>query len=80
MMHVQGMTKHIWVMPKWNFLVVLDSAEYQFLGIIMIMHVYHVLIIGYVFYTLCLVSACSCIGHASHMHTRCNLCYIQFNI
>ena len=37
----------------------------------MIMHVYHVLIIGCVFYTLFLVSACSCIVHASHMHTRC---------
>ena len=35
------------------------------------MHVYHVLIIGCVFYTLCLVSACSCIGHASHMYNRC---------
>ena len=33
--------------------------------------VYHVLIIGCVFYTLCPVSACFCIGHASHMHTRC---------
>ena len=58
-------------MPKWNFLVVLDSDKYQFLGITMIMHIYHVLIIGCVFYTLCSMSACSCIGHASHMHTRC---------
>ena len=33
--------------------------------------VHHVLIIGCVFYTLCPMSACSCIGHASHMHTRC---------
>ena len=39
-------------MPKWHFLIVLDSNEYQFLGITMIMHVYHVLIIGYKFYTL----------------------------
>ena len=39
-------------MPKWHFLIVLDSDEYQFLGITMIMHVYHVLIIGYKFYTL----------------------------
>ena len=37
----------------------------------MIMQVYHVLIIGCVVYTLCPISACSCIGHASHMHTRC---------
>ena len=45
--------------------------EYQFLGITIIIHVYHVLIIGCVFYILCLVSACSCIGNVSHMHTRC---------
>ena len=37
----------------------------------MIMHVYHVLIIGCVFYTLCPLSSCSCIGHASHINTRC---------
>ena len=60
-------------MPKWNFLVVLDSDEYQFLGIMMIMHVYHVLIIGCMFYTLCPMTSCSCIGHASHMHTRCTI-------
>ena len=35
------------------------------------MHVYHVLIIGFMLYTLCPVSACSCIDHAPHMHTRC---------
>ena len=58
-------------MPKWHFLVVLDFNEYQFLGIIMIMHVYNVLIIGCAFYTFCPVSACSSIGHTSHMHTRC---------
>ena len=58
-------------MPKWYFLVVLDSDEYQILGITIIIHVYYVLIIGSVFYALCLVSAYSCIGHASHMHTRC---------
>ena len=39
-------------MTKWHFGVVLDSNEYQTLGITMIIHVYHVLIIGYVFYTL----------------------------
>ena len=44
--------------------------EYQTLGITIIIHVYHVLIIGGVFYTLYPVSAYSCIGHASHMHTR----------
>ena len=60
-------------MSKWHFLIVLDSDEYQFLGIIMVMHVCHVLIIGYVFYTLCLLSVCSCNGHASHMHTRCTI-------
>ena len=60
-------------MPKWHFLVVLDSDEYQFLGITMIMHVYHVLIIGCVFYTLCPMSACPYISHASHMHTRCTI-------
>ena len=58
-------------MPKWYLLVVLDSDEYQILGITIIIHVYYVLIIGSVFYALCLVSAYSCIGHASHMHTRC---------
>ena len=39
-------------MPKWHFGVVLDSDEYQTLGITMIIHIYHVLIIGCVFYTL----------------------------
>ena len=58
-------------MPKWHFVVVLDFNEYKILGITIIIHVYHVLIIGDVFYTLCLVSTYSCIGHASHMHTRC---------
>ena len=58
-------------MPKWHFVVVLDSNEYQTLGIIIIIHVYHVLIIAGVFYTLFPVSAYSCIGCASHMHTRC---------
>jgi len=57
-------------MPKWYFLILLDSNEYQFLRITMIMHV---LIIGCVFYTICPVSACSCIGYASHMHIRCIL-------
>ena len=57
-------------MPKWHFLVVLDFDEYQILGITIIIYVYHVLIIGGVFYTLCPVSAYLCIGHASHMHTR----------
>ena len=58
-------------MLKWHFLIVLDSNEYQILGITKIIHAYHVLIIGGVFYTLCPVSTYSCIGHASHMHTRC---------
>ena len=39
-------------MLKWHFDVVLDSNEFQTLGITMIEHVYHVLIFGYVFYTL----------------------------
>ena len=39
-------------MLKWHFVIVLDSDEYQTLGITMIMHVYHVVIIGCVFYTL----------------------------
>ena len=39
-------------MPKWHFGVVLDSNEFQTLGITMIGLVYHVLIIGCVFYTL----------------------------
>ena len=39
-------------MPKRHFGVVLDSNEYQTLWITMIIHVYHVLIIGFVFYTL----------------------------
>ena len=57
--------------PKWHFLAVLDSDEYQTLGITITIHVYHVLIIGGVFYTLFPVSAYSCIGHASHMHASC---------
>ena len=60
-------------MPKWHFVVVLDSDEYQTLGITIIIHDYHVLIIGGVFYALCPVSVYSFIGHASHMHTRCTL-------
>ena len=60
-------------MPKWNFFVVLDSDEYQTLEITIIIHVYHVLIIGCVFYTPCPVSAYSCIGHVSHIRTRCTL-------
>ena len=39
-------------MPKWHFGVVLDSNEYQTLGITTIIHIYHVLIIGCVFCTL----------------------------
>ena len=39
-------------MPKWHFGVILDSNEYQTLRITMIRLVYHVLIIGCVFYTL----------------------------
>ena len=58
-------------MPKWHVVVVLDFDESQTLGITMIMHVYHVLIFGYMFYILFPLSACSCIGHTSHMHTRC---------
>ena len=60
-------------MSKWHFLIILDSNEYQFVGITIIIHVYHDLIIGIVFYTCCLVSVFSYIGHASHMHTRCTL-------
>ena len=51
------------------FFIVSNSIEYKFLGITMIMHAWHVLIIGCVFYTLWLVSALSCIVYASHMHT-----------
>ena len=39
-------------MFKWHFDVVLDSNEVQTLGITMIELVYHVLIVGCVFYTL----------------------------
>jgi len=60
-------------MPLWYFFTLLDFDEYKFLVITMIMQVYHVLIIGCVFYTLCLVNACSCISHASHMRTRCTI-------
>ena len=38
-------------MPKWHFDVILDSNEYQTLGITMIGLVYHVWIINCVFYT-----------------------------
>ena len=44
-------------MPIQHFVVVLDSDEYQIVGITIIIHVYHVLIVGGVFYTLCSVSA-----------------------
>ena len=60
-------------MPKWHFVVVLDFDEYQTLGITIIIHVYHVLIIGGVFYTLFLVSAYSCIGYALVVHLTCTL-------
>ena len=60
-------------MLKWHFVVVLVSDEYQTLGITIIIHVYHVLIIGGVFYAICPVNAYSCIGHASYMHIRCTL-------
>ena len=39
-------------MLKWHFCVVLDSNEFQILGFTIIDLVYHVLIIGCVFYTL----------------------------
>ena len=39
-------------MLKWHFGVVLDSNEFHFLGFTFIELVYHVLIIGCVFYTL----------------------------
>ena len=55
------------------YFTLLDSDEYQFLGITIIIHVYHVLIISCGFYIFCPISACSCIDHASHMHTRCTL-------
>ena len=58
-------------MPKWHFGVVLDSNEFQTLGITMIGFVYHVLIIGCVLHTLtkmCLVMPCTCIAYAHHMH------------
>ena len=39
-------------MPKWHYNVVLDSNKFQTLGTNMIIHFYHALIIGCVFYTL----------------------------
>jgi len=39
-------------MLKWQFCVVLDSNDFQILGFTLIELVYHVLIIGWVFYTL----------------------------
>ena len=39
-------------MLKWHFSALLDSNEFQMLGFPMIEFVYHVLIIGCVFYTL----------------------------
>ena len=59
--------------PNDIFFVVLDSIEYKFLGIAMIIHIYHVLIIGCVFYTLYPMSVLSCIAQASHMHTTSTL-------
>ena len=60
-------------MPKWHFVVVLDSDEYQTLGITMFLHSQHVLNIGHVFYTLFPKCASSCLDHASHMHITCTL-------
>ena len=60
-------------MFKWYFCVVLDSNEYQTLENTMIIHVYHVLIIGCVFYTLWPNCAKSYLAHASHRHTICTL-------
>ena len=60
-------------MPKWHFVVVLDSDEYQTLGITMFLHSQHVLNIGHVFYTLFPKCAWSCLDHASHMHITCTL-------
>ena len=59
-------------MPKWQFDIVLDSNEFQILGITMIGLIYHVLIIDCVLHTLtqmCLVMPCTCITFAHHMHT-----------
>ena len=74
-LHISGVYAHYVFdeMPKWHFIVVLNSDEYQTLGITMIMHVYHVLIFGRVFYTLFPMQALSCLDHASHMHTTCTL-------
>ena len=60
-------------MPKWHFVVILDSDEYQTLGITMFLHSQHVLNIGHVFYTLFPKCAWSCLDHASHMHITCTL-------
>ena len=60
-------------MPKWHFVVVLDSDEYQTLGITMFLHSQHFLNIGHVFYTLFPKCAWSCLDHASHMHITCTL-------
>ena len=60
-------------MPKWHFVVVLDSDEYQTLGITMFLYSQHVLNIGHVFYTLFPKCAWSCLDHASHMHITCTL-------
>ena len=53
-LHVSGLYAYYVFdeMPKWHCVVVLDSDEYQTLRITMIMHVYHVLIIGCFFYIL----------------------------
>ena len=52
-LHVSGLYAYYVFdeMPKCYFVVVLDSNEYQTLGFTMILHVYHVLTIGCVFYT-----------------------------
>ena len=49
-------------MPKWHFGVVLDSNEFQTLGITMIGFVYHVLIISF---------DQNVLSHALHMHHIC---------
>ena len=67
-------------MPILYFFIVLDSIEYQFLGISMIMHIYHVLIISCVFYTLCPMSAYPCISQAHLMHTLYHLTCFAFTL
>ena len=55
-------------MLKWHFWVGMESIEFHCLGLLLIEHVWHVLVNGCVFYTLCQICV-SMPCHAPSTHT-----------